>query len=384
MKIAIYVSELDVKGGTHKQVLRLAEYLVASGHTIEVITPIFDAVNTYPEFKSFKILTYMRPLRPGLISAAIRRMRSIGLAFKMTRSEIVNLHDNRCILFFTTAWLLRKGKGFVWQINDLHPAFRVGAHKHGLPPSLRSRWQRTLNYWMAQKVDTITVNVGKNAERVSLLFKRAAILLHCGVDFPHKPFAPLAIDKSEFKILSTGVFFPYRNYESLVLACSIAQKKISTGLRLTIVGDTRYDKSYADYIVALASQNGVSIDVRENLSQDALDKLTENHHIFAFLNIDQSWGLAVFEAAARFKPIILSKSVGASELLAGQPGFFIVDPQSVDEIASTIERLFNERELYARASLDVQLVVKDMSWRTMYCAPVEKLFQDIIAQKSVQ
>jgi len=38
MRIAIIVRDLDIKGGTQKQVLRLAQFLKNKGHTVEIIT----------------------------------------------------------------------------------------------------------------------------------------------------------------------------------------------------------------------------------------------------------------------------------------------------------------------------------------------------------
>jgi hypothetical protein len=38
MRIAIIVRDLDIKGGTQKQVLRLAQFLKNKGRTVEIIT----------------------------------------------------------------------------------------------------------------------------------------------------------------------------------------------------------------------------------------------------------------------------------------------------------------------------------------------------------
>ena len=53
MKVAIVVNELNIRGGTHKQVLRLCEYLVAQEIEFKLLTKYYDAAKTYPEFEKF-------------------------------------------------------------------------------------------------------------------------------------------------------------------------------------------------------------------------------------------------------------------------------------------------------------------------------------------
>ena len=60
----------------------------------------------------------------------------------------------------------------------------------------------------------------------------------------------------------------------------------------------------------------------------------------SFVDIDQSWGLAVFEAASIGIPIVLSKSVGATELLSQVDGIKVVERQSESEIADAFFDLF--------------------------------------------
>jgi glycosyltransferase involved in cell wall biosynthesis len=182
-----------------------------------------------------------------------------------------------------------------------------------------------------------------------------------------------------FRLLSTGVFVPYRNYETLVDACALANQSLDKPIDLTIVGDTRYNPEYVKKIRELAVSSKVSLTIRENLCQEELDRQVAASHAFAFVNVDQSWGLAVFEAAARAKPVILSKSVGASELLDGRPGFLMVDPLSPREIAEAIVSLATDAQKLESTAVMARDSVKDMSWERLYCAPAEALFERLLA-----
>ena len=100
----------------------------------------------------------------------------------------------------------------------------------------------------------------------------------------------------------------------------------------------------------------------------------KNAHAFAFLNVDQSWGLAVFEAASMGLPVILSSSVGAVELLSGKSGIEIVDPTSIDEISAAISTIVNDKNNYLKYCFEVTNAVRDMSWDKMYSENIESIF----------
>lgn len=378
MKIAIYVSELDVKGGTHKQVLRLAQHLRSRQHDVHIATARYTPGMGYPEFAEFPILTLPEDSTRGLLGKLMIRLRPARIAHRLPSVDIVNIHDNRGLLFGFVAKVLGKGKRYIWQINDLDPAFKIGAHsKHGRPTAREMR-QRIANRWWARFVDAITVNVSKNGDRVKECLEREAAVLYCGVDFPEREFVPHDSGRP-FRLLSTGVFFPYRNYETLVTACSLANQRLETPISLTIVGDTRYNPAYVDKVRALANSSRVALTIRENLTQSELDEEIAQSNAFAFVNVDQSWGLAVFEAAARTTPVILSKSVGASELLGGKPGFLMVEPTSTEDVASAIVKLANDPRAQYDIAIKARETVKDMSWERLYCAPAEALFERLLA-----
>ena len=56
--------------------------------------------------------------------------------------------------------------------------------------------------------------------------------------------------KHQVKLLSTGVFFSYRNYETLVLVVDYLRSK-GYKVKLDIIGSTDKDKDYANKILAL-------------------------------------------------------------------------------------------------------------------------------------
>lgn len=380
MRIAIYIGELDIMGGTHKQVMRLGQYLVAQGHELHILTPTYVAGKTYDEFSNLPV-TALSTISDGPVNWRVRlraKLAPVRLALAMPRVDVLNVHDNRGVLFFIAARALNRARHTVWQINDLHPAFRVGASTGDAPKRLVDHVHVALNKWMARRVDAISVNVKKNVERVSTYLAVSAQLFHCGVDLPKSEPVPLRPGTGPIRLLSTGVFFPYRNYENLIGACASAQTTLGRPIELTIVGDTRYNPEYAEGVRLRATRDGVALRVRENLSQDELDAEISANHVFAFVNVDQSWGLSVFEAAARAKPVVLSDSVGACELLAGHAGFELADARVVESIARAIVKLVADPEACVAAALQARRHVRSMTWASMYSAPVESLFARLL------
>ena len=53
MKVAIVINELNIRGGTHKQVLRLCEYLEEQKIEMLLLTKYYDPEKTYPEFEKY-------------------------------------------------------------------------------------------------------------------------------------------------------------------------------------------------------------------------------------------------------------------------------------------------------------------------------------------
>lgn len=376
MKIALYVAELDIKGGTHKQVLRLAEYLQDAGHEVAIWTPFYDLPRTYAGFANIKV--------HSLSGHAGRVLPYLRLAFALARCDVLHVHDNRGVLFFFIAKLLRRARVFVWQINDLHPSFGLG-HSKKLTLRRRSVINRIANRVMAKTVDAITVNVGKNVDRVADVLRVPAHLYYCGVDLPSRlsvsstrssePSAERS--QTPFRLLSTGTFARYRNYEVLIESAALASKRLGRTVDVTIVGDARGDPSYAEQIRSLAEQRSINLSVMDNLTDEAFTEQFRQCHVFVFVNVDQSWGLAVFEAAAAGKPVVLSKSVGAAEVLTGKPGFLTVDPLSVMETTDAIVSLLGDLPAAIEAGGHARLAVEKMSWADSYGRPVESLYVEL-------
>ena len=88
MKIAILVNELNVLGGTHKQVLRIAEFLEKQGHQLVIVTRYFDIEKTYHAFNRFNIEYLYKDYNftsHGIIAKIKNNVKSIRDAFLLAK-----------------------------------------------------------------------------------------------------------------------------------------------------------------------------------------------------------------------------------------------------------------------------------------------------------
>ena len=390
MKIAILINDLTVCGGTHKQVLRFVQYLINQGHEVTLVTKFLDLEKTYPEFKDMNIKYLYKedwlsdaPNRNFIDKIKIKKQLfsdGLSLARKVPKdSQIINIHDTGIyapILFLRI--LLKKKTKFIWQINDLPDCFHVGVYENK-EDSLKQKIKRFCIHFVAKRVDEITVNVTKNAECVKKCFDRDAKVFYCGVDVNENlQKHTYNIKDNTINILSSGVFFPYRNYEALVGVIDNLKNK-NVKVHLDIIGATDRAPVYSKKIINLVKEKQLEneITIWGQVDDKKYVELHNQADMFAFININQSWGLAVFEAMSCGLPVIVSESVGAIELLHHNEDAIIVDPENVNEVSDVVLKLMNDKEYYNKISENAFNAVKEFTWDKLYSEKMLDLFEEL-------
>lgn len=386
MKIAVVVNELNIRGGTHKQVLRLCQYLEKEKIDFVLCTKYYEAEKTYPGFKDFNIL-YLYTGTCGRTAAGrniAKRIRNYVAEKKESRAlydlipndvNIINVHDVSLEDFIRLS--TGKGKKVIWQINDLSPVFIVGASKTQ-KDSLYKKYKRREIKNIAKKVAKITVNVTKNKNRVKKFLNRDAEVLYCGVDRNSLLDRHYFEIKEQFNLLSMGVFLSYRNYETLIEVIKSMREK-GKNINLNIIGNTELDKNYTNKIHNMIDEYGMKefIKICGQVDDKTYAELFNQADAFAFVNIDQSWGLAVFEAMSCGLPVLVSNSVGATELLHDGKDAIIVDPFDINAIEGVLERLMTDRDYYNEISDNAFHIVKEYTWDSMYNSKMVEIFRKL-------
>lgn len=377
--IAFIIESLDVRGGTHKQLLKLLEYASAKGEDFYIVTKAVDFDKTYPGFRKYSDKIRLVPEEKGSRSVFAKCMRSLRYRRRLARAiedaDVVNIHDYGydCLL------PAMKGKRVIWQINDLDYSFRAG-NCVNQSDSLGKRIRRMIIRNGLKYVDQITVNVTKNAESVKRGMHRDAKVLYCGVepvDVCHDKAESFGrFEARKVNLLSSGVWLPYRNYEAQVEAVRILVER-GYDVNLRIIGSTKLGPGYVDEVRRLIDSYGLAdrIEICGMVDENRFKALHEQADIFLFVNVDQSWGLAVFEAMSCGLPVIVSESVGATEILHDGVDSLFVDPKSPEAIAVDVESLMTDRELYTRISSTASQFHRQYTWDKAYSAPMLELLK---------
>ena len=387
MKISLLINELNICGGTHKQLLRLSQYLLKQGHEVTIFTRYFDLDKTYSEFKDVKIeFLYKEDWTKkvsyaGILNKIKNKVHKMKDSYKLYSkiykdTDVINIHDNGLedVLFLLKIFSKKPKK--IWQINDLPICFHVGVSGNEAD-SFKQKIKRAYIRYASKCVDEITVNVTKNAERVEQCFGRKAKVFYCGVDV-NRTLGKHTYDINEntVKILSSGVFFPYRNYETLIDVVENLKNK-NVNVHLDVIGATDRSPAYSEKIINLVKEKQLEKEITIWGQVDD-EKYTELHNgadMFAFININQSWGLAVFEAMSCGLPVIVSESVGAIELLHNDEDAIIVDPENVEQVSDVVLKLMNEKDYYNKISENAYNAVKEFTWDKLYSERMLDLFK---------
>lgn len=387
MKIAVVVNELNIRGGTHKQVLRICQYLRNNGDDVYIYTKYYDSYKTYPEFMDFDINYLCKEPKKwkGILQKINALFDFFILDYMRERKiyhmipqdiDVINVHDNG--LHYLCDMAKKDNKKVVWQINDLSGVFLVGTNKNN-NLTIFDRCRKKYIEKVSGKIDKITVNVTKNKERVKACLNREADVLYCGVD-DNKQLSIHYFNENnrKFRLLSTGVFLPYRNYETLVDVVDTLRSR-GYEVNLDIIGATHVCKSYVDDIEEKIKKKNLEsvIKIWGQVDETTYNKLYNEANAFAFINIDQSWGLTVFEAMSCGLPTIVSNSVGAIELIKNDIDAIIVDPLDIEEICKVIIRLINDKDYYDNISQNAVVNAKSYTWEKMYCEPLVKIFTEL-------
>lgn len=378
--IAFLINEIDVRGGTHKQFLELLDYASSQGEDFVVLTRRVDFEKSYPGFAKYadKItVIHEMPAMRWWKRFTYGWLRYVCYFRKLLAGvDVVNIHDcgfERCL------WLLF-GKKVVWQINDLPFAFREGNAKDCIETDVDKENRRKIRKATRLFVDRITVNVSKNAERVKRHLGMNAKVLYCGitpVNVVHDNMATIErFKQNRIRILSSGVFFPYRNYETLLDAFALIRDE-GIDATLNIFGAVHYCPDYHRKIQSIIDKKGLNdyVKILGQIDEARYRELHAESDVFCFVNVDQSWGLAVFEAMSAGIPVVVSKSVGATEILHDGIDATFVDPLNARSVADAILKLMRDPISFARIQDEGRKLVGRYTWEDAYCRPMLDLIR---------
>jgi len=416
MKIAMVHPSLWGRGGAERQLLRLAIELQKLGHEVEIFT---DAVSE----KCYPYL--LRNLTVNVIPHPLWRLHR-GLAWHATSSmihqeppekkDVSHLQKLMKKLILQQYYanelplMLNLGrgipKGFDIINNHNFPSeWAAFIAKKNLkvpivwmcngPPSwfLSTDSSNSLSklYWplfelfdkaAVNHIDKIVVLSHVSAKDVRKAYNRSACVVRSGVDvdFFHKAsgesFRKAYGLENSFVLLQVGnIGLVRRNIDSVKILNSLSRSYDNVRL----IFDGYGSPEQINMLTTLAKK----LDIKDKMlflhteSDEELAEVYAACDVFVYPS-QITWSLAVTEAMAAAKPVIVPKKCGISEILQSGVNGIVIDHAKPEEIAEQVELLMNNPNLRKKLGENAYEYVKNnLSWEK-YAKNMESVFEQTI------
>jgi glycosyltransferase involved in cell wall biosynthesis len=420
MKIGLVIPALVRQGGGERQFLYLARGLIKKGHRVVIYTINYDKRRCYPSliqgldiravyYRSPKDVTFAPFLKAYLFYPELYLNLKRIAALIDRDTDIINAHGEGMgwlVLRLKPEWC---GK-FVWMCNDSPTWIEVfkkkgkdkflNRVKNILDRALIYRFISYLERKAARKIDRIVALSGAMKKSLEFCYNRRVSLLRSGCDLEKfdasRPFRSAGashrrgkgrdgalirkrygIAEKDFFLLHVSLLQPLRRIEDAIRALG-ALKDNYPGLKMLIAGSLNYHPSYVEDLKNLIKSK--KLDSNIIMAGEVSDGELHLHYgacdAFIFPSDGrQTWGLAVFEAMAAKKPVIVSSACGAAEVLKDERDAFFISPGDISGIAGVIGRIIEDRDLRERIAREGYKFVKEnLSW-AKYVRGMEDIFE---------
>lgn len=378
MKIGMIMHELLVEGGGERQCVSLARELVHQGHSVTLFTSAYDRQRCFPEVcRELKIVDVGRGWfrwlsKPRLLRAYLdmqRLERAVTEPF-----PVWNPHH------WPAEWgavrLKKKlGGAVVWTCNDV-PELYAQARPGRSAGFFRRLFYRVAYLYdraQARKMD-LTVFLSRWAEgEFKAIYPVPTAVVRSGAD-PDK-FRPggdgskirdrFAYSSDDFVLLWLGIFMPHRRLQDAIEAVALLKER-GRKVKLLLAGSGDSFPEYFAQLQSLVAQRQLAGEVTfaGKVADEEISDFYSACDAFLFPNENQTWGLAVLEAMACGRPVLVSQGAAIHEILTDGKDALLFPARDPAALALKIETLLadpQEREKIAAAGL--QLIRTEYNWR---------------------
>ena len=364
MKVAIAQSNLTLKGGAEKVVLKIAQHYKAPIYVSE-----YDPSKTFEEFAKLDVRTIRKT---GLLSKVPYTRATQGLSYGFgfynldlqDEFDVINAH------MAPSHWVRNKNERTLWychtplrDIYDLYH-YRMSMRKPHVRPiyMVGAAAVRHIDQRMVKQIPFILANSSNIKARISKYYDRSdAKVLNGGVEYRNYS------DKGDHRyFLYPSRVSPNKRQEYAIEAFKLFSRKMK-GYKLIICGPVSKDGFYSDYykqVKAFAGNSG-RIEFMTTVSDRKLIDLYSRCTAVLYPPINEDYGLVPLEAMASGKPIIAVNEGGPREtVLHNKTGMLVNSP---DEMATAMFRLAKDADLAARLGKAGRThVEKEYSWEKFF------------------
>lgn len=364
MKLAITQSNLTLKGGGERVLLKIAQHYKAPIYVAE-----YDPVNTFEDFKKLDVRVLPKK---GLLSRLPYGRASQGLSYGLGFYNL-DLQDEFDVINAHMApghWVANKNERVLWychtplrDIYDLYE-YRMSMRKLHTKPlyMIGAAAVRAIDQGVVKKIPLIVANSSNTKQRVSKYYQRHdAKVLGGGIDY--KNYSNKG-DQRYFFYPSR--ISPNKRQDYAIEAFKIFSRKVK-GYRLIICGPVSKDKFYYDYYRKIyeSAKRLSRIEFMTKVPEKRLIDLYSRCTGVLYPPINEDYGLVSLEAMASGKPIIAVNEGGMREtVVQNKTGILVNSPE---EMAIAMERVARDGELAARlGKAGRKRAEKEYSWEKFF------------------
>ncbi len=409
MKIALVHTPLWGRGGAERQILKLAIELKTLGNEVELFTPAINEEKCYPELlKNLKINVTAPNLFPfekqisqasstekvGEMTTASSKLQRVAThQFYMTGLpamlslgkaipkgfDVINNHNP------PTEWAAfiakRKLKiPIVWMCNE--PPSWFYFQERGIRKQLNwplfNIWDKiTVNY-----IDEILVLSHVAENMVRHVYNRPSRVVRTGIDV--EKFQGILSQEAkekygwqdDFVLLQVANFGASKRQSDSIRAMYHLSKSYGN-VKLVLDGS-----GPEEYLRKLSAKLGVAERVlfRHSKSDRELAEIYAACDVFIF-PAQITWGLAVIEAMASAKPVVVTKGCGAAEIIQDKINGVLVEHANPEDIAKKVGDMISDVSLRQRLGKNAHDYVKaSLSWEK-YAEQMQTIFKRVLQQK---
>ena len=393
MKIAMIMRRLDLKGGSQRLFLYIANQYRRLGHDVKIYAFFYSKERCFPdllegfevvaldqkfaadpEFKALRRIPILRYVATLLTMRHETRTAKVLARLMTPDADILNPHER---VAERTAHFYRKyvkDVPSVWNTNDTHSMRHLVDKLAAVDPGrFRQPWWKIPVYrirdwyenWRYISSQDEIVVVDKFNQRATYdYFGRHAFVDRNGPILSQFTYKPRGAPSKRVQLLTSGIFFPHRRFEDAICAVAMLAKQ-GYDPTLRIIGNPAGDPKYAERLHKLVDELRVSDRVifLGKISEEELISRYHEADIFLYPHTMQSDGLAPTEAMACGLPPVVSKGAGIHEIITDRKTGLSVRAMDPEDLARAIRELVDTPALYEKISQQAaEFVRKNFTW----------------------
>jgi glycosyltransferase involved in cell wall biosynthesis len=180
-------------------------------------------------------------------------------------------------------------------------------------------------------------------------------------------------------LLWLGIFMPHRRLQDAIEAVSLLKAR-GLPVRLLLAGSDRSFPEYLNSLKSLAAQLGVTREVTfaGKVADEEIGDFYCACDAFVFPNENQTWGLAVLEAMACGRPVLVSRGAAVHEVLTDGENALLFPPRNPEELAARIQELMSQPALRAKIAQEgMDLVRTSFTWE-QFARQIEDVCKELL------